>query len=305
MSIVKSTTPAPDLLQMDTAMLETPAAKRALQAGLLEAKREALKSAKLLAMWGRPLLIAVIAVSFLHLWDTIALIKPDWIADLKLPDGLYHITAGAFTLAIDASAFYCVAASGTAALALGQQGRRWGIGFFMLLTFLLNAAYVVRYAPELDGGIRSAVLPLLDVLFAGLLPAFIPVAIFSLEGAGQRVELARLRLLVECTALEELVKPPVVTVKQKPEKASQRFFGESEGELMGEVKGEAGELRSPGRPRYELPQLLAIIPAGETCKRSVMLQHLACGESTLDMLLAEGVAAGRLEKVGRGIYRAI
>ncbi|KAB8142950.1 hypothetical protein F8S13_11955 [Chloroflexia bacterium SDU3-3] len=312
MSIIKTTptteaASGADLLQLDAALLETPAAKRALQVGLLQAKREALASAGVLARCGRPLLIAVIAVSFLHIWDTIALVKPTWVGELQLPAALYHATAGAFTLAIDAAAFYCVAASGTAALALGPQRRRWGVGFFMLLTFLLNAAYVVRYAPALDAAIRTGVLPLLDVLFAFLLPAFIPVAVVSVEGAAQRVELARLRLLVETTALEELIQSPVKLGGQKPQKASQSILGETARLSVGasvEALGEAvaGAL-SPGRPRYALADLVAHLPIGERRTRHELQQALGCGESTLDRLLAEAVTAGQVERAGRGMYQ--
>lgn len=315
MSIIKSTPSNPpaappagaDLLQLDPAMLETPTAKRALQVGLLQAKREALASAGQLARWGRPLLVAVIAVSFLHIWDTIALVKPTWVGELQLPAALYHATAGAFTLAIDAAAFFCVAASGTAVLALGPQPRRWGVGFFMALTFLLNAAYVVRYAPALDAAIRTWLLPLLDVLFIGLLPAFIPVAIFSVEGAAQRVELARLRLLVETTALEELVNAPVKLSGQKPQKASGSILGGTARLSVVASAEELGEATvgaiSPGRPRYALSDLVAVLPSGERRTRQELQQALGCGASTLDRLIAEGMTAGQIEREGRGMYQ--
>src|SRR5579859_2744926 len=92
-----------DIFQHDITALDTPAAQRALHMGLLHAKREAMRSAEQLIRWGRPLLIGIITVSFLHLWDTIAAIRPAFVAELRVPAWLYYATAAALTLAIDAA----------------------------------------------------------------------------------------------------------------------------------------------------------------------------------------------------------
>ena len=59
-------------LSIDPALLQTPAALRARQKGILLAKSQALRAATRLTAWARPLLIGVLVVSFLHLWHQIA-----------------------------------------------------------------------------------------------------------------------------------------------------------------------------------------------------------------------------------------
>lgn len=207
--------PLPDLLAVDDALLAHPAAQRALRLGVLEAKRSALGQAQRLIVWGRPLLVAIITVSFLHLWDTIAAIRPAAVPELTLPGWVYHATAAALTLAIDAAALFCLSAGAVTTLAGERVRRNWGLGFFLATTFLLNAAFVVRYAPALGEPVRAWVLPGLELLFAMLLPATIPVGLFAVERALARLESARLRLLMEATALDALVRQesdPVVTV---------------------------------------------------------------------------------------------
>jgi len=198
--------PLPDLLAVDDALLAHPAAQRALRMGLLEAKRAALVQARGLIAWGRPLLVAIIAVSFLHLWDTIAAIRPTAVPELALPGWLYHATAAALTLVIDAAALFCLAAGAVTSRAGERLRRSWGLSFFLVTTFLLNAAFVVRYAPALGTDVRDWVLPGLELLFAILLPATVPVGLFAVEGALARLESARLRLLMETTALDALVR---------------------------------------------------------------------------------------------------
>jgi hypothetical protein len=166
----------------------------------------ALSQARQLIAWGRPLLIVIIAVSFLHLWDTIAAIRPQVVQELALPGWLYHATAAALTLAIDAAALFCLAARAVTSRAGERLRANWGLGFFLATTFLLNAAFVVRYAPALGTDIRAWVLPGLELLFAVLLPATIPIGLLAVEGALARLESARLRLLMEATALDALVR---------------------------------------------------------------------------------------------------
>jgi hypothetical protein len=57
---------AEKVFRIDPALLETPAAKQATLVGLLRAKLQAMHQAELLLKVGRPLLVAVVFVSFLH-----------------------------------------------------------------------------------------------------------------------------------------------------------------------------------------------------------------------------------------------
>jgi len=198
--------PLPNLLAVDDTLLAHPAAQQALRLGVLEAKRSALSQAQNLIIWGRPLLVAIIAVSFLHLWDTIAAIRPAAVPELTLPGWVYHATAAALTLAIDAAALFCLSTGAVTTLASERARHNWGLSFFLMTTFLLNAAYVVRYAPALAEPVRAWVLPGLEIVFAVLLPAIIPVGLFAVERALARLEGARLRLLMETTALDALVR---------------------------------------------------------------------------------------------------
>lgn len=293
-----ATTTPPDLLALPDDLLATPAARRALQSGLLAAKRSALASAERLARAGWPLLIAIISVSFLHIWDVIALIRPEYVQELQLHHGLYHFTAAAQTLAIDAAALYCVAAAALAGHAGGGDTRRWGIAFFLILTFALNAAYIVRHAPSIDPQLQAAVLPVLDLIFALTLPAFIPIAIVSVERGRAELERCRLLLLVETTALAALLDQAVVDQPaalaapqpESPVKALQSI---------------PGPVRSPGRPALELGELLKQAPAGSTVTRAGVMELLDCGSSTADRLIAEGIDAGQLERIARGQYRRL
>src|SRR5579859_2205204 len=78
--MITKATPAarPDWMEsgLEADMLHSDAAKRALQRGLLEAKRQQLRRASLLARLGRPLLISIVFVSFVHILETIASIRP-------------------------------------------------------------------------------------------------------------------------------------------------------------------------------------------------------------------------------------
>lgn len=197
---------APELLQSDIA-------QRAWHAGLLEAKQEAMTRAKRLERWGRPLLVAVIGVSFLHVWESIAAIKPAFVSELALSNEFYHAAAAAFTVAIDLAALYVVAAAQTVALA-GAKKDRWATWFFLLLTLLLNMAYITRHAPNLPAGVQEYMLPTLNIAFIILLPAFIPAAILAVEAATQRLIAARLKLLVEVRTLEQLTKTETMPASQ-------------------------------------------------------------------------------------------
>ncbi|NOK58217.1 MAG: hypothetical protein GFH27_549279n24 [Chloroflexi bacterium AL-W] len=201
-----------DLLQIDLAMLTSTHAQTALNRGRLKAKREALHNANRLVRWARPLLIAILVVSFVHLWEQIASIKPSSVPDLALHPWLYHGSSAMLTAAIDATALYLVATRATAAYA-GDRTRQYSVWFFYVLTAILNLSFVLRFAPELPTGVAE-VIPTLYLLMAILLGLLIPVSIAAVESARQRVEAARLALLVETEALTELVQVAPVTATQ-------------------------------------------------------------------------------------------
>jgi hypothetical protein len=149
-AIVKSTT-AHNPFALDPAQLDVPEARRARAAGLLQVKRAAAQRTAQLASWGRPLLVGVIVVSALHIFETLAGFRPAAVKAPEIDPRLYHLTAGALTLAIDLAALYLTAARGV--LALAGVSRRWyGLAFFLSLTALLNGSYMLRHAPARRGG---------------------------------------------------------------------------------------------------------------------------------------------------------
>jgi hypothetical protein len=259
---------------LDPATLDSPAARQARAAGLLQVKRAAAQRAARLASWGRPLLVGVIVVSALHIFETLAGFRPVGVKAPEIAPQLYHLTAGALTLAIDLAALWLTAARGV--LALAGVARRWyGLAFFLSLTALLNAAYMLRHAPDLDA---AAVLPALDGAFAVLLPLAVPVAIASVEGAAQQLEAARLALLVEAAALRPLadVTAPAEPVGQSapaPNWAGQVLVAQPLPSWPRESYPAPVEVRTPEAaqasteawkaPRYACPKCGAELTAGQ------------------------------------------
>lgn len=205
------TLPERDLFAIDNQLFERPEAQRALQAGQLEAKAEALKSAKRLVWIGRPLSIGVIAVSFIHLWDRIASIKPADVTALDLSAGVYHGSSGLLTFFVDAVALYLVATRAAA----GYTGRKPkvspAIWFFYALTALLNFSFVL--ANSAMPAFTADWLYGLNFITAVMLALLIPVSIAAIESAIQVCETAKLKLMVEVKALTVLAKnaPAVIS----------------------------------------------------------------------------------------------
>ena len=286
-----------ETFRIDPVLLETPAAKHAMLAGLLQAKRQAMRQAEGLLRIGRPLLVAVIFVSFLHVFETIAAIRPAFVEELQLPGWLYHLAAALLTLAIDLAALYVVSAHASAALVVGQT-RRPAVWFFLVTTFLLNAAYVVQFAPSLPGAFQQTILPWLNTSFVFLLPAFVPVAIFSIEGAVSRLDVARLRLLVETTALADLVSAHNVS-------AHSISAQNASGSIMSRTEAEDVSRTVAGRlTEYSLDDLLDVV-ASEQFSRAEAGQALGCSDATLTRLIKEGMGNGLIVREGRGVYRVV
>lgn len=295
--------PMPDILAMNINM-ETVTAKHALNIGLLAAKQQAQHKATRLARFGTPLLLAVILVSFVHIWESVSVYKPGYVEDLVLAPWLHYTTAAAFTAAIDAVAFYVIACSNAAKLAgATEQIGRWAMRFFLGLTYMLNAAFVIRHAPSLPSGFTAAALPFLDMFNVFALPAFIPVSIMAVEKAAHVAETAKLKLLIDTTVLQEMI-------------ASGKTTGKALGSISGSSTAERETLtasnQEPNTPAIggrrstaTLEDLLTAIDNRETISRSDAADLLDCGRTKVDELLGEAVEVGKLEKIGRGIYKKV
>jgi hypothetical protein len=205
------------------------------------------------------------------------------------------------TLAIDLAALYVVSANASAALVVGHTNKN-ATWFFLITTFLLNAAYVVQYAPTLPGQFQQTVLPWLNISFVFLLPAFVPVAIFSIEGAVSRLDVARLQLLIETTALEEMLKGSAHNLSSAHNSSAQKA---SESIMSRTETGEDVSTRvATGRlTEYSLDDLLDV--ASEQFTRAELGEALGCSDATLTRLIKEGLATGKIERESRGQYRMI
>ena len=284
----------------------TPAAQRALYAGILKAKQDAQRKAAILAGFGWPLLIGIMLVSFIHLWETIGLFKPEYVPALQLPAFAYNLTSGLFVAAIDTAAIYALSAANVARLAGNRSGRNYGGLFFLLLTFLLNAAFFVRYAPSLPEGMRSFILPARDIAFVFLLPAFVAVAIFSVERAMDLASVARLKLMVETTALAELAaSPAAIKVTRQAAALSGNAAVISSGSVNGNIAEDASGA-SGGKPRrYLLADLIAVMEAERVYSRAELAEQVGAGSTTMGNLIAEGMASGVIERVANGTYQRV
>lgn len=302
----QNTQPQPvDILHLDIDM-STPAARRALQAGLLEAKSQAMRKAARLGKAATPLLLGVIGVSFVHLWESVSVYKPEYVPALALPANVHYFTAGAFTLAIDAVAFYVIAAgdASTLAGAARDKSQRAALWFFLALTFVLNAAFIIRHAPALPAGFMALALPALDLFNVFALPAFVPFAIMAVERAAHSVEATRLRLLVETTALAELVQsgPKPINASQskkvpQPAATDQARAGTAAQPDVGTAPAIGGR-----RQAFVLEDLAALVEGRETITRAEIIEGLGCSETTADKLLKQAREAGQLDRVGGGVY---
>lgn len=306
---ISTTTPKgqdePNILTMNLNM-DTPAARRALHAGLLEAKTQAQAKARRLAAIGTPLLLAVIGVSFVHLWESVSVYKPEYVPALALPANIHYLTAGAFTLGIDAVAFYVIAAQNAAALAGAKpsRGQRWSTRFFLLLTFMLNAAFIIRHAPALPSSFVGFAMPALDFFNIVALPAFVPISIIAVERAAHVAETTKLKLLVETTVLNELLG----NNKQQPINASGSING-----LQPANEDKPANDTAPAtggrRQTYTLPDLRAglfdQLTGREIVSRAELMQVVGCGESTIDKLIKQAVDAQMLQKLGNGNYKVL
>lgn len=198
------------LLQVDQSLLDRSEAKSAVMEGALKVKRAALRTATLLVTVGWPLLFAVFLVSFVHIWHSVARIKPDWVADLPLPGEAFNLAAGANTFLIDMLALYLVAAASAARYAGKKTGS--SVAFYLLLTGLLNGSFYFRYDPEV-GPLATPYLLYASLAIVALFALLIPVSIYAVERAIGVINEVRLPLMAEVTVFERLLEAENIEVE--------------------------------------------------------------------------------------------
>ncbi|RRR75224.1 MAG: hypothetical protein EI684_05310 [Candidatus Viridilinea halotolerans] len=207
-------------LNLDPEQLATPTAQRARLSGLLDAKREAHQSAARLARWARPLSIAVVLTSGLHIWETLAAVAPPSVAALSLPGWAYHLSALLLVLMIDCSIVFLAAATSAAAYA-GHNHRSAALPLLYTATGLLNLAYLARYMPGLPDALQGPVLSLLAIVFVLLLSTLVPVVLVAIERAGHILTVSRLALGVEVATLRGLVEADNIPVAAQESRAEE------------------------------------------------------------------------------------
>lgn len=296
----------------------TPAARRAYLKGQLVARKSAKRQATAMAWLGWPLFVAVILVSFVHLWETIGAIKPAYVGDLRISAGLHHATAGAWTAAIDAAAIYVTLANSAALLAGAKSPRRrwysylWGgAAPFYILTFVLNALFVIAYAPALSSTLRAGLLPALQASLIILLPGFLPVAASKIEHARRRADAARLHLLAQVEQLSEELRAfdepqPYATQRRATSGDKPVIAPQSNKTLLPVDEDAILEGVTGGRKKnYSVDDVLVMMPAGQTMNRGDLMRAVGCGATTINNLLADAIEAGHVEKIGHGVYQRV
>lgn len=203
-----------DLFQFDQSLLvNNDTAQQAHRRGLLTAKSSALGQSQLLTRAGLILLACILAVSFLHIFHTLASYVPSDITPVDPPDWIWHASAALLTLIIDAIALYIVLVGNVSALA-GHHQKNQLLWFFYGLTGLLNGVFFVSYVPGaptwivegLDAGFATTIIILMTLL--------VPISIIAVKNTMQIAETARLKLTVECETLRGLVGETSPTTEQ-------------------------------------------------------------------------------------------
>ena len=194
-----------DLFRFDQSLLnDNPIAKQAHRRGLLTAKSSAHQQSEMLTRAGLVLLGCVLAVSFLHIFHTLAGYVPSDITPLQPPAWLWHTSAALLTLTIDAIALYIVLVGNVAAFA-GHHKKDRLVWFFYGLTGLLNGVFFVSYVPGAPDWIANGLDASFATIIIVLMTLLVPVSIIAVKNAMQMAETARLKLTVECETLRGLV----------------------------------------------------------------------------------------------------
>jgi hypothetical protein len=292
-------TPLAQTLAIDPALMTTRAAQEARRRGILLAKQQALRAAEGLLAWGHLLTWAIIFVSAIHIWETVAAIAPASVGALQLPAAVYHGAALAFTLMIDACALY-IAKSNAAAAFVGAPTNRWTI-YFYLVTALLNASFVASHAPAIDATVQARLLPLLAGSFVLLLPLSIPAGIVAVEASNRTLEATRLALLVEVETLRGLAaggpRAADVTGRQNPAPPVPADAPPTEAEQPPLAPMVGGRT-----PQFRVDTLIERFGGRETFSPVEVQRALGCSETSVRRLLAEGLDRGMITKCETGVY---
>lgn len=308
--------PAPidPLLTFDIESFGTsPAVQRSFQLGRLTVARNLKRQAHRITRLGIPLLIMVIFVSAAHIVETIAGYRPAWVGELTLPEQIYHGTAVALTLCIDLVALYLVVTQNVSRRCQVQMPT-WGIRFFMSLTFLLNAAFFIRYAPDLPETTKNTLLPPLNLGFVMLLPAMIPVSMHAIERARDCAESAALRMQMIVTALEEMTERGVVSNARN---AMGRVPGTSAtvqpvAEIpaiatltVDDVVADTHPVTGGRHRQFTVTMLVNGMEHDTLVTRGAITEQLGCSQSRTGELIQEAIENNLIRRVGHGSYQRV
>lgn len=290
-----------ETFHLDPALLQTRAAQAARRRGVLLAKEQALAAAERLLRWGRLLACAIILISALHVWESVAAIAPKEVPALHLPAALYHLVALTFTLLIDVVAIFLARTNAVAALVAGAPQSRW-TAYFYAATGLLNASYICRHAPGLDATTQQQLLPLFAGLFVVLLPLSVPIGIVAVEGACRTLEAARLALLMEIATLRDL---DTSSGNQGETAGRQKAAGRNVAAATSEADVAVVTVTPAlgGRPQqYRVEDLVEQLGGQATFSPADAQRLLGASESTTRRLLAEGQERGLIVRREVGVY---
>lgn len=171
--------------------------------GIKTAKDYALKETNSLLTIGRYLSYAVVFVSAIHIWESVARIAPANVPMLHLHAMVYYIAALLFTILIDITAVFILKAH-TALAYTGAKGSN-AIWFFYFITALLNAAFIAGNSPDATDNVRNTLIALLGNSFIVLLPITIPIALWSIEESNKKLEAGKISLTVDIATLEGMI----------------------------------------------------------------------------------------------------
>lgn len=171
--------------------------------GIKTAKDYALKETNSLLAIGRYLSYAVVFVSAIHIWESVARIAPANVPMLHLHAMVYYIAALLFTILIDITAVFILKAH-TALAYTGAKGSN-AIWFFYFITALLNAAFIAGNSPDATDNVRSTLIALLGNSFIVLLPITIPIALWSIEESNKKLEAGKISLTVDIATLDGMI----------------------------------------------------------------------------------------------------
>lgn len=294
--------PAVETIKIDATIRNDPRVIVAQRLADLDAARSGHKAAHRLAAGGLWLLLGVIAVSFVHLWETLALFLPATVDALHLPASVYHATTAALTLAIDATAAYlAMARAMTPDRGRAAPMARW---FFYALTAMLNAAFFLRYAPDLSEATKAAWLAPIQTAMIVLLAVMIPVSIGAIEAARGRLAALARTLRVE-TVMLEILSADGGRKTGHSASASRKTQTAPERPAVADATIDADPITGRTPTRYSLDNLLAVLEDGQPATRKAIIDRLEASPKTADRLLAAGIDAGAVAQIERGVYQRV